>query len=173
MNTAKAFEDWYGQGMVDEGEGRYEQAADAFLHALDACPEDAETWFNLGNALRELGRLADAERAFRAATEYDPRSAWSWFNLAEVQQALDRADDAIASLERAVAAQPSYAAAHFTLGLLCERAGRWAQARRHWLTFLQLDPWSDWARLARERLQPVQGSGPAAGSPSTTRRATS
>jgi Flp pilus assembly protein TadD len=52
---------------------------------------------------------------------------------------------------RALEVRPDYADAHFNLASALERRGDLASARRHWLRYVELDPDSRWAEIARGR----------------------
>jgi predicted TPR repeat methyltransferase len=58
---------------------------------------------------------------------------------------------------RALEIRPDYADAHFNLASALERAGDGQAARRHWVRYLELDPDSRWAEIARGW---VNGDGP-------------
>ena len=55
---------------------------------------------------------------------------------------------------------PDYADAHFNLAAALSRAGRGADALRHWQRYLDLDAASPWARIARAHLELVEPAGP-------------
>lgn len=96
------------------------------------------------------------EEALRVAPQ-DPRL---WSDLAAAR--LDRAERekdpfdlvlALAASDRALAATPSLPEAHFNRALALERLFLLEEARSAWKGYLQIDPSSDWAGEARERLR--------------------
>ena len=53
--------------------------------------------------------------------------------------------------------RPDYADAHFNLASALERRGDGAVARLHWTRYVELDPDSRWAEIARARAaEPVE-----------------
>lgn len=151
-NDALSAEDWFHIGGMCEDEERYAEAAEAYRRAISLHPDYAEAFFNLGNVLRETGERTRAAEAYQAAVACDPYLHWAWYNLADMQEESGRVHEAIESLERAVAISPTYADARFNLARCFERIGRPHEARLHWTAYLRLDPRSEWADIARERL---------------------
>ena len=141
---------WFEAGQVYEEDEQYEQAADSYRRAVILDPNHAEAYFNLGNVLRNSGALADAEAMYQRAVENETQFATAWYNLADLQEEVGRLEDAVQSLRSALSASSDYADAHFNLAACLEKLGRTEQAREHWLAYLQLDPESAWADIARE-----------------------
>lgn len=154
-NDALTAEDWFHIGSMCEDEERFGEAVEAYRCAIRLRPDYAEAFFNLGNVLREQGDTANAEDAYTAAVACDPHLHWAWYNLADIQDETGRVQEAIASLERAVAISPTYADAQFNLARCYESVGRLKEARAHWIAYLRLDPHSEWAKIARERLRAI------------------
>ncbi|MHC5002727.1 MAG: tetratricopeptide repeat protein [Planctomycetota bacterium] len=149
-------ESWLDRGHAWEEQEEHERAAEAYRKALSIQPHFPEAQFNLGNTLRALGRLEAAEERYRTALEQDPELAEAWYNLADVQEEVGRVAEAAASLAEAVRISPTYADAHFNLAACCEQIGRFDDAARHWRAYLGLDPSSEWAAYARQRLAALQ-----------------
>jgi len=55
-------------------------------------------------------------------------------------------------LREAVRLDPRFADAHYNLALTAEKLGLENEARRHWRRYVELEPASEWAAYARERL---------------------
>lgn len=146
-------EEWFEIGQEHEEYERYEDAIDAYRKCLALSPRCPEAYFNLGNVLRELGDGDGAEQSFRMAAAQDPSFAPAWYNLGDVQEQRGKLPEAIASLQTAVTVSPEYADAHFNLAVFLEKAGRFSEAQGHWLAYVELDPKSQWAEIAREHLQ--------------------
>ena len=75
---------------------------------------------------------------------------------------------------RALEIRPDYADAHFNLASALERGGDGPAARRHWARYLELDPDSRWAEIAREWVsgeEPRVAGERAQGAPRRERRA--
>ncbi len=132
---------------------RYEEAADAYRRTIALAPHRSDVYFNLGNVLRMEGRDDAAEELYRLAVALDPAHELAWYNLADVQEEGGRYREAVASLRRAVEASPSFADGHFNLAACLEQIGDPEAARTHWRQYLRLDPASEWAQIARERVE--------------------
>ena len=107
----------------------------------------------LGNLLRARSAARSRpRRPIRAATKSDARFAEAWYNLADLLDDQRQPDKAVACLD-ALAADPDYADAIFNLGLLHQRADRYADAAACWRRYLALDNDSSWASRARRALK--------------------
>jgi tetratricopeptide (TPR) repeat protein len=73
---------WNGVGLVLQHMKRFEDARNAFAHAVDANPDFAEAHYNLGFALSNLGDYAGALRETRRALELDAMYVPQKFELA-------------------------------------------------------------------------------------------
>ena len=87
------------------------------------------------------------------AAAQDPAFAPAWYNLVDVQEQRVKLPEAIGSLQTAITVSPEYADAHFNMAVFLEKAGRFSEAHGHWLAYVELDPKSQWAEIAREHLQ--------------------
>ena len=83
--------------------------------------------------------------------------ACAWYNLADIQEERGQIKEAVASLQSALAACATYADAHFNLALCYEKLGRKPEADRHWSAYVKLDPFSQWAEVARCHLSSKSG----------------
>jgi tetratricopeptide (TPR) repeat protein len=144
---------WFAAGLSFEDEEQYEDAAKAYRKATVLDPTFADAFFNLGNVLRALGRATEAEEMYRLAIEQKKDMACAWYNLADAQEDVGQLNEAVESLRNALAISPQYADAHFNLAACLEKLGRPPEARKHWAAYLQLDPDSGWAEVARQHLE--------------------
>jgi Tetratricopeptide repeat len=62
---------WDSKGDIYTAEGLYQEALDAYEHALQMSPSRVVSWRNKANTLRILGRTAEADTADARATELD------------------------------------------------------------------------------------------------------
>ena len=146
-------EEWFEIGQEHEEQERFADAIEAYRKCLAISPRCPEAYFNLGNVLREIGDADGAEQSFRMAAAQEPAFAPAWYNLADVQEQRGKLPEAIASLQTALTVSPEYADAHFNLAVFLEKAGRLNDAQEHWRAYVNLDPNSQWAAIAREHLQ--------------------
>jgi len=105
-----------------------------------------------GRALLREGRAATAVSELEAAVTLDPVDARARAALGHAYAALGRLDDAISTYRAALAINPNVAAAHYGLALVDDRRGNTAAARRHFETFVRLEPRSYAAWQVRQRL---------------------
>ena len=82
----------------------------------------------------------------------DPNYALAHFNLANVVDERKQWEEARRHYEEAVCLSPNYPDPHYNLALVYEKLGRHGKARRQWLEYLKLDPYSQWAAVARQQL---------------------
>ena len=136
---------------AEEAEERNDHATAETLYttALRADSSDPVIPFNLGNVFDAQGRSADAKIAWQIAVARDPAFAEAWYNLAIAAEDEGHEDLAVAEYRRAVQAQPDYADAQFNLGLLLTKLDRFDDALPVWQRYLELDPHSTQAAIAR------------------------
>lgn len=130
-------QDWFALGIAAEDDSRLDDAAEAYHQALLAGGPQPEVTFNLGNVLHGLGRAGEAAQRFMMAVEIDPEYVEAWNNLGNVLAELGRHDASIRAYRRALETEPMYADAHFNVAETLQHVGRYADARTHWLAYLQ------------------------------------
>src|SRR5439155_13643662 len=146
--------EWFEFGQAYEEEESYAEAEDAYRQAIALSHHFPDAYFNLGNVLRVTGRPEAAEELYRIVIVQDPAMACAWYNLADIQQEHGQIKEAVASLHSALAVCTTYADAHFNLALCYEKLGQKPEADRHWSAYLKLDPFSQWAEVAKRHLSP-------------------
>ena len=158
IENAKTSDQYFQDALECENVGDYDGAISAYRNAIDQDSADPILHFNLGNVLYASQRLLDAEEEFRQAVDLDPNYVEAWNNLGTVLADLDRYAHAVEALERALEIFPLYADAHYNLGDVHASAGRSIEARKHWESYLQLDPKSPWSADIRLRLSELQNN---------------
>lgn len=159
-------------------EGRWDEAREAFAHALALRPNDADVAHNLktllldhdgdgqvtptllvsvGEDLFAAGRLADAHEHFVLAIQTDDSCIDAWNNLGVVLVELGQIEAAEAALVRALALDPENVNAMNNLACLHLAQGRTDEARQGFLDALALDPFDMSApeRLINGGLLPI------------------
>jgi len=74
--------------------GRYAQAKEKLLSAIDTQPDDAEAHYNLGVVLENLGSPKEAEKEYRLAIVYNSKDNLSYGNLGSLYQKQGRLKEA-------------------------------------------------------------------------------
>jgi tetratricopeptide (TPR) repeat protein len=122
--ASRSAEEWFEFGMMcDSNTESLDQAAQAYLKAVDAAPEWVEARINLGTTMYQLGRMEEAREHFSVAVEFEPENALAEFNLGCVLEQLGNTAEAILHLSRAVELAPSLADAHLNLALAYDKSG--------------------------------------------------
>ena len=102
-------------GNALKGQGKLEEAIEAFNKAIKLRPENAEANNNMGNALKEQGRSAEAVVVYRKALSLKPDYAEAYNNLGILLQNQGKRSDAVEAFDNALSINPNYAAAHHNL----------------------------------------------------------
>lgn len=106
------------QGNALAGQGRLEEAAEAYRQALNIHPTKAEIHSNLGHVLEGLGRMAEAIESYRCAVRFKADMPELQSNLGLALQAQGNFEEAEACLRKAISLNPNYVAGHFNLARL-------------------------------------------------------
>ncbi|PWS38789.1 c-type cytochrome biogenesis protein CcmI [Falsiroseomonas bella] len=137
-----------------EAEEQLLTALRARIAQFDPGSEQARQGFILlGNAERNRGRNAEALQAWTRAlaVRFEPQLA---ADIAEVQMEEGNFNEASALLARALAQQPQDIRLRFMTGLVEERAGRPANARRVWQSIVdEAPPGAPWREMMERRIQ--------------------
>src|SRR5512137_1769799 len=88
---------------------QFEDAIEAYDHAVALGFSDHVLWNNRGVALDGLGRSVDAVASYRKALAQKADYEVAWYNLGNAQAHLDRLEDAVQAYDRALALRPDYA----------------------------------------------------------------
>lgn len=102
-------------GAICAAMGRREEAEEAFSHALELTPDNANPWYNRGLMRFQGGNNVGALDDFRRAHELDPADPEVQNNLGVVHFQLRRWDEARAAFEASLELRPDYAAARLNL----------------------------------------------------------
>ncbi len=110
------------------GEGKIEEAIQAFRAAVEIWPDYAEGFSNLGASLRRSGDDQGALAAFSRALEIDPCLASAHFNMANALVARGQVEPALAAYRAAIRYKPDYAGAYNNLANLLGGLERFDEA---------------------------------------------
>lgn len=138
-----------------------EAAANELLAGLEQAKGDRAALLAIGNGLRRAKKPDAAVRALHqaiAAGDGRPTPAL----LAELSLAQNAAGDAIAakaSLDEALLLDPKYATGHYLLASVLAGEGNFKGAIAHYKRCIELDPKSDLAARAKEKLTAAKHQG--------------
>ncbi len=99
------------QADIDNGRraadaGRYDEARQAYGHAIAASPDSAFLYRDLGTVARKQGDARAALEAFRKAVAMDPADARSLVQVGELLEAQNDFDGAVQAYQQAAAIEP-------------------------------------------------------------------
>ena len=145
---------WFERGCGLDGDSEtWEQAAEAYRHAVHADPSFADAHCNLGSVYFNQGRRALARECFERAVGLRPGHVEANLNLGTLSEE-DGADEAaLRHYRAALGADPLFADTHVSLALVYEKLELPRTARSHWRRYLMLDAKGAWSELARRRLR--------------------
>ncbi len=134
--------------------GQEEKGLDEIRQFLQRNPAVWNAWFMLGWGLRRIGRFADAKMAFEKARECEggDENADTLNELAICQMETGDLDGAKESLIQALNMNPDSTKVISNLGYLFLKQGNEAEARKYFMTVLEIDPEDKIARMELENL---------------------
>ncbi len=86
---------WIRLGNIFDREDRHKEAIQAYRHATEIDPDNAQNWVDLGDAQFKTGTYDEAIMAYTRAVELDPKSGWPLSNLGLTLVTLGKCEDAI------------------------------------------------------------------------------
>jgi len=94
-------------------QGRYAEAIEAYLEALEQFPDYAVAHYNLGLAYQSSKKFREAIASFTRAIEMKPDFAAAYTGRGDSHLALEEGDAAIQDYSMAIQLYPDYAMAYF------------------------------------------------------------
>ncbi len=137
---------------LDEDESTVERAERAYRRAIELDPTLASAITNLANLRHRLGDRQEAVELYHRALQVDPEQPEAAYNLGYVALEADEPEEAARWFRRALEHDPEFADAHFNLAVALEALGRYAEARPHWKSYLELEPEGELSDVARRQL---------------------
>ena len=128
----------YQRASLLASEGRWPDAAAAYMSLLQAEPDMIDGWLKLAGASERLGRPAEALAAYREVINRDGNNAAALTGAAAIFVQLGQFDQARAHAELAIG--PAPALAHELLARLALQRGDHAAARTHAAAAAAADP---------------------------------
>ena len=128
----------YGIQLANKGD--FQQAAEAFCHAIQLNPKYSNAYNNLGLVLQNMNRLEEAEACLRRALELNPNYPHAYNNLGLVLIDTNRLEEAEACLRRAIELNPDFPELYNNLGLVLEDTTRVVEAETSYRRAIFLNP---------------------------------
>jgi len=154
---AREAESWFEKGLELERSGApLEEIVAAYQRAVELDPRSAGAMVNLGTLYYHRRQWAEAERWYRRAVQVEPDYALAHYNLGNLFDEMGDRAAAVAHYLEAIRLNPRYPDAHYNLALVYQFSGELLKAVRHWQIYLELDPASAWAAVARRELEKLR-----------------
>lgn len=118
----------YERGLDHHRENRLDEAAKAYVRAIEIDPHHGQALNNLGVSLRTQGLLPAALAAYDRALALSPDDPSLLGNRGNVLRALGRYEEALVALHLAVRQAPNIAGLHQNLGLVLRDLGHLREA---------------------------------------------
>jgi eukaryotic-like serine/threonine-protein kinase len=115
-------------GIVDNGTGRFQEAAEQFRKALTLEPARDNSFVGLGSAYEGLGQMDDAEQTYQKAIALHPQCTACYNNLGWFYYRRARFSDAIRLFSQVVEISPDSYIGYSNLGGTYVDAGNYAVA---------------------------------------------
>lgn len=115
-------------------------AVQAFEHAAQLQPSDAEPHISAAIAAEQAGDVATAEREYATTAQLDPKSSEALAGLVNVYTKSERLDEAEAALRKYLTLNPNNRAAHVQLGRVLAALHRRPEALQEFEEGLKLAP---------------------------------
>jgi tetratricopeptide (TPR) repeat protein len=128
------------QGNALLGEGKLDEAAKCYRHAIELNPNYAEAYTNLGVISQSKGNLNEAAALYRQAVSLNPDLLPAHLNLSSVLINMGQFAEAEGSLRRVVVLAPEHAGAWQSLGVMAAQRGDFQQAESMLRRTLELQP---------------------------------
>ncbi len=144
---------WFERGSaLDADPERFDLAVEAYQRAIEIQPDFPDALTNLGNIYYYQGEMEKSKACYQKALSFHPNHIAANFNMANVLEEEGSLLQAIFYYKNTLTTDPLFADAHFNLGLVYEKLQLKNRARPHWKRFIELNPQSEEATLARKFL---------------------
>ncbi|PSN55969.1 Transmembrane and TPR repeat-containing protein 4 [Blattella germanica] len=125
---------WMNLGIVLAGLKRHSEAEASYFTALIHRKKYPDCYYNLGNL-----RYNDAYRAWRNATALKPTHTVAWSNMIIMLDSIGEMEKAESVAQEALTILPLEPSLHFNLANTLGKAGRFAEAEKHFTEAIGLD----------------------------------
>lgn len=146
----------YYRAIGYEKQDIYDKAISEYEKALKI-EENVGWYWCLGGCYYRTGKYDEAIEAYKKAIELDPTYKYSYRSLAEALQAKGLYDGAINMYERDIEIGTNSSWSYFSLGECFEKKGLFDKAIDYYTKYIQLEPGTNNADLAKERMEILRG----------------
>jgi tetratricopeptide (TPR) repeat protein len=147
-----AYELYLRASQLDEDTATVQAAEQLYEQAIQLDPWLAIAYTNLGNIRFRRGDAEGANELYQKALGIDPDQPEAQYNLGYVMLERGEPQASIPLFEGALRADPGFSDAHFNLAMALEQVGQPQQARKYWLSYIDLEPSGTWSEIARRHL---------------------
>ena len=113
---SQAFE-YFSEGVVLWGKGQYQEALEAFEHALRNKPDFGEAWTNKGVTLWYLGKNQESLEAHEQALRYERDIPEAWYNKGMSLGEMGKYQGAMETFEQALRLRSDFPEAFYSKGV--------------------------------------------------------
>ncbi len=137
---------WSNKGFALSSQGRYPEAIEAYVKALEIDPNNATIWNNKGLTLRKLGKYQEAIDCYDNALTIDPKYAIAWDNKGYALSFEGRYKEAIECYDQALKIDPNNAIIWNNKGMTLRKFEKYKEAIECYEKAIKLDknfalPW--------------------------------
>jgi len=132
--------DYARRGFRASGEGRKQEAIDAYSKAIGLDPTYPLAYNNRGILYKDLGKRKKALDDYNRAIELDPNYAHAYYNRGILYSDMGVSKKALADYDKAIELDPDYVYAYNNRGVLYEDLEELEKALEDYTRAIQLDP---------------------------------
>ena len=136
----KTTRDLIAEGNAFLGQGKYDEALQAYDNALQLDSQLADVWYDKGVVLNKQGKYDDAVKAYDNAIGLNPKFAYAWCNKGDSLQKKGSYEDAIKAYDKAIELDPTDAYPLNNKGVVLSKQGNYEAAIEAFDQALAIDP---------------------------------
>jgi len=140
LPEGKTARDWISEGNAFLGQGKYDEALQAYDNALQLDSQLADVWYDKGVVLNKQGKYDDAIAAYDNAIGLNPKFAYAWCNKGDSLQRKGSYGDAIKAYDKAIELDPTDAYPLNNKGVVLSKQGKYEDAIKAFDQALGIDP---------------------------------
>ena len=129
----------HGMGLLAQGMGRFETAAELVRRAIAIRPNGAGYWSNLGNIYQNMEQWEDAVAAHKEAVKHNPRHSGVRQNLGSVLNLVNQPFAAMPHFREAMKLDPTSIDATASYAITLARIGDYGPSNRFFRQALELN----------------------------------